>query len=141
MLHLCYLSALVNRQRQAGTHEGILSTQADGLPDRDLYADHTHICTCTYAKHTSGELRVALFLYTSSYAVSHRSLPLAHGHTETHTTWQSYTFPCPVSSGARIRERWCNQWTMNSSHPPLALSFYEKVISCALSLGAQRLNY
>lgn len=85
MLHPCYLSTLVNRQRPAGTQEGILSTQADGLPDRDLYADHIYMCTRTYAKHTSGELRVALFLYTSSYAVSHRSLPLAHGHTETHT--------------------------------------------------------
>lgn len=85
MLHPCCLSTPFNRQTQAGTPEGILSTQADGLPDRDLYAGHIHMCTRTYTNHTSGELRVALFLYTSLYAVSHRGLSLSYGHRNTHT--------------------------------------------------------
>lgn len=100
MLHPCFFTTLVNRQRQAGTHEGISSTRGDEIPDRDLYADHVQ--TCQAHTQTSGELRVALFLCTSLYAVSHhRSLSLAHGHTETHThtPWQNYTFSCPVSLG------------------------------------------
>lgn len=49
MLNSFCLSTLFNRQRQA--HDWISSTRgADGLPDRDLYADHTNTHTDTHIR-------------------------------------------------------------------------------------------
>lgn len=117
MLNSFCLSTLFNRQRQA--HDWISSTRgADGLPDRDLYADHTnthtHAHTCVREPQGSRE---KLFFYTPLYMQSHVTASCSLTGT---THLENNTFPGPVS---RFDQRVVSQLAVNSSCPPVALSF------------------
>lgn len=120
----CYCTSLLPLnagQRQAGTHEGILSTVGGGgrggqmgLPDRYLYAYHMHtVCVQSIARGRREKL-FFFIIYSYSYAVSHCCFLFSCSETQKHTPWQDNTFACPVSSGTSIRARCCSKWTMNS---------------------------
>lgn len=118
MLNSFCLSTLFNRQRQA--HDWISSTRGQMGYQTEICMritqthTHTHAHTCVREPQGSRE---KLFFYTPLYMQSHITASCSLTGT---THLENNTFPGPVSC---FDQRVVSQLAVNSSCPPVALSF------------------